>query len=305
MGAGPSIGIIGFGELGSVLAARMVECGLSDVRAYRRPRPQPRADARAREVRAVGARPSATLEDAVLGAGVIVSAVPATAAGDVAGACAGLLERGALFADLSAGEPADKAAAADAMAERGAAYADVAVLGTVVMSGWAVPMIASGPGAAAWTGFAGELGMTARTIDGPAGSAALIKLLRSVYMKGRDALVAETLLAARRHGVDRDLLPTIAGPGEQVSFPELAERVMCSLTLHAQRRADELERSAAVVQAAGVEPLVSLAAAERLRRVAAMRLGERFDGRRPAELAVVLDAVDELSATTGPRSPQT
>ncbi|UGS34601.1 DUF1932 domain-containing protein [Capillimicrobium parvum] len=304
MRAVPPIGIIGFGELGSVLTARMVESGLPDVRAYRRPRPEPQAGARAREVRELGARPSATLADAVAGAGVVVSAVPATVAGDVARACAELLEPGALFADVSAGEPGHKAAAADAIAVRGGTYADVAVMGTVVMSGWAVPMIASGPGAPAWERFAGGLGMTVRAIDGPAGRASLIKLLRSVYMKGRDALIAETLLAARRHGVDRELLPTIAGPGEQVSFPELAERVMCSLALHAQRRADELAGSAAVLEAAGVEPLVTCAASERLRRVAAMGLRERFDGRRPGELSAVLDAIDERCTTNGPWSAE-
>jgi 3-hydroxyisobutyrate dehydrogenase-like beta-hydroxyacid dehydrogenase len=294
----PPIAIIGFGELGSVFAARMVESGLPDVRVHRRARPEPQAGARARQVRAVGARASATLVDAVEGAGVVVSAVPASAAAEVAGACAELLEPGTLFADVSAGGPGDKAAAAEAIGIHGGAYADVAVMGTVVLSGWTVPMLASGPGATAWARFAGEVGMTVRAIDGPAGRAALIKLLRSVYMKGRDALVAETLLAARRHGVERELLPTIAGPGEQVSFAELAERVMCSLALHAERRADELTGSAALLEARGVEPLVTCAAAERLRRVAAMGLRERFDGRRPEDLSAVLDAIEERCAAT-------
>ena len=163
----------------------------------------------------------------------------------MARACAELLEPGALFADVSAGEPGHKAAAADAIAVRGGTYADVAVMGTVPMSGSGRADDRQRPGRASVGALRRRLGMTVRTIDGPAGRASLIKLLRSVYMKGRDALVAETLLAARRHGVDRELLPTIAGPGEQVSFPELAERVMCSLALHAQRRADELAGSAA------------------------------------------------------------
>jgi 3-hydroxyisobutyrate dehydrogenase-like beta-hydroxyacid dehydrogenase len=293
-----SLCVVGFGELGSVFASRMVAAGVPDVRGFARPGTEPRATATTMRMRAVGARACSDLADALSGAGVVLSAVPAAAAEEVVGACAPLLEPGALYVDVTASEPEGKAAAAALVARHGALYADVAVLGTVVASGYAVPMIVSGPGADAWREFATPLGMSVTTLDGPAGRASLVKLLRSVYMKGRDALVVETLLAARRHGVERELLPTIAGPGEDVSFPALAERVLCALAVHAQRRADELAGSAELLSEVGVDPLVTSAAAARLQWLADLGLRELFDGERPHDLRTVLDAIDRLSASS-------
>jgi 3-hydroxyisobutyrate dehydrogenase-like beta-hydroxyacid dehydrogenase len=287
------VAVIGFGELGSVLAEGLSAAGVRTIRAYHRP--GPRAGEVAGRIRAAGARPCTALPEALGGAGVVVSAVPASAAAEVAAASAELLEPGTLYADLSAGEPERKAAAAALVGRGGGRYADVAVMGTVVTSGYGVPMLASGPGAAAWEGFARACGMTVDVIAGPVGQASAIKLLRSVYMKGRDALVTEAVLAARRYGVERELLSTIAGPGEEVSFPELAERVLCALAVHAERRADELAGSAALLRAAGVEPLMTDAASLRLRWVADLGLRERFSGRRPDGLGAVLEAIDELS----------
>jgi hypothetical protein len=91
-------------------------------------------------------------------------------------------------------------------------------------------------------------------------------------------------------------VPTIAGPGEDVGFPQLADRVLCSLSLHAGRRADELQESAALLRGVGVEPSMTVAAAEWLRWLAALGLRDRFGGERPDGLAEVLDAIDDLSA---------
>jgi 3-hydroxyisobutyrate dehydrogenase-like beta-hydroxyacid dehydrogenase len=304
-----SLCVVGFGELGSVFASRIVSAGLHDVRAFARPGPNPRATAATMRMRAVGARPCSDLAEALSGADVVLSAVPAAAADDVVDACAPLLEPGALYVDVTASEPECKAAAAALVARHGALYADVAVLGTVVGNGYAVPMLASGAGADAWREFATPLGMSITTLDGPAGRASLVKLLRSVYMKGRDALVVETMLAARRHGVERELLPTISGPGEDVPFPALAERVLCALAVHAQRRADELAGSADLLSEVGVDPLVTSAAAARLQWVADLGLRELFDGERPQDLRIVLDAIDRLAswetqgASASPASP--
>jgi 3-hydroxyisobutyrate dehydrogenase-like beta-hydroxyacid dehydrogenase len=292
---GPTVCLIGFGELGSVLAAGLAAAGASEVRVHTRARPEVEQDPLVARIRAAGAHHYAELAQAVRGATAIVSAVPATAATAVARACADVLDPDAVYVDLTACEVAGKQAAAELIARAGGRFVDVAVLGTVVASGYAVPMLASGPGAEAWSAMAGDLGLRTTLIEGPAGRATTVKLLRSVYMKGRDALVLETLLAARRYGLDRELLPTIAGPGEEVPFPELAERVLCSLALHAGRRADELEGSAALLREAGVEPVVTAAASERLRRLGDLGLKQRFAGQRPSELDAVLDAIDELS----------
>ena len=100
------------------------------------------------------------------------------------------------------------------------------------------------------------------------------------------------LLAARRSGLEERLLASIGGPGERVSFPELADRVLRSLAVHAGRRAAELDSSAEAVCEAGVEPLLTVAAAAVLRQVAAADLRDAFGGERPASGAEVLALLD-------------
>jgi hypothetical protein len=109
-------------------------------------------------------------------------------------------------------------------------------------------------------------------------------------MKGRDALVLEMMLAARRLGVEDAVVRSIAGPGEQAPFADLAERVLRALAVHAGRRADELESSAELLRELGVEPTVTEAGAERLRRLAELGLRERFGGERPPSGSDTLDA---------------
>jgi 3-hydroxyisobutyrate dehydrogenase-like beta-hydroxyacid dehydrogenase len=227
----------------------------------------------------------AGLEEAVDGAQAVLACVPGEASLAVAERAAPALAPGAVYADLATATPDTKRRAAAAV---GDGYVDAAVLGAVAASGASVPILAAGPGARALEKL--DLGLVLTVVDGPAGAAARVKLLRSVYLKGRDALVAEMMTAARRHGLDDTVAGSIAGPGEEVSFTELADRVLRSLALHADRRAGELEASVELLEADGPAP-AARGAATSLRALAALGLRDSFGGHRPASGAEVLDRI--------------
>jgi 3-hydroxyisobutyrate dehydrogenase-like beta-hydroxyacid dehydrogenase len=250
-------------------------------------------------MRSAGVRSAGSPGEALEGADVVIAAVPASSAADVVTTCALHLAAGQIYADPSSALPSAKRAAAVIVEGAGAQYVDVAVLGTVVMSGAHVPMLAAGGGAAEWQRQAAAVGLNVTGIAGRAGDAALVKLLRSVYMKGRDALVFEMVLAARRHGVQDAVLSSIGGAGEQVPFPSLAERVVCSLAVYAGRRADELADAASLVREVGVEPLMARAGEDRLRRLARSGLSGHFAGERPHDLAEVMACIEALDAEGG------
>ena len=263
-----TIALIGYGELGSVLGGALAT--VHDVRAWSRSRP-------------------GSLEEAVDGAALVISAVPGTAAEEVAERILPLLGPDACFADLSAAPPESKERAA----ARHDFYADGAVLGTVATSGHEVPIAAAGGGAERFRDLVAPAGLRVEVLVGAeAGTAARLKLVRSVYMKGRDALVLEMMLAARRLGVEDAVVRSIAGPGEQVPFADLSDRVLRALAVHAGRRAEELDSSAALLRELGVEPTVTEAGAERLRWLAERGLRERFGGERPPRGTDTLDAAD-------------
>jgi 3-hydroxyisobutyrate dehydrogenase-like beta-hydroxyacid dehydrogenase len=263
-----TIAVIGYGELGSILGGALAR--VHDVHPWSRSRP-------------------GSLEEAVDGAALVVSAVPGAVSEEVADRVLQVLGPDACFADLSAAAPEAKERAA----ARHDFYADGAVLGTVATSGHEVPIAAAGGGAERFRDLVAPAGLRVEVLVGAAaGTAARLKLIRSVYMKGRDALVLEMMLAARRLGLEDAVVRSIAGPGEQVPFADLSERVLRALAVHAGRRAEELDSSAALLRELGVEPTVTEAGAERLRRLAERGLRERFGGERPPSGSDTLDAAD-------------
>lgn len=289
-----SVAFIGFGALGSTLAGGVASAGATDVRAFARPRADPAsATALRQRIVAAGVQLCASIEAAVTGVEVVIAAVPAAAADEVADRCARTIAPGTLYIDPSPLPPRAKEQLAVVLAGADALYVDVAVLGTVATDGPRVPMLAAGRGAARWVEVSDSLGLNVSLVSGPPGSASLVKLLRSVFMKGRDALILEMLLAARKYGVEQAIIDSMP-PGEP--FGQLAERVVCSLAVYADRRAEELAASAELLKQAGVQPLATQGGYERLRWLAEMGLRERFGGERPDDFDAVLSLVaDPLS----------
>jgi 3-hydroxyisobutyrate dehydrogenase-like beta-hydroxyacid dehydrogenase len=298
-----ALAFVGFGELAAGLAEGLSRSGRHELRAYMRTEPAPDSQ-QARELAAAGVTSCQQLADAVSAADAVLAAVPASSQLEVAERSAPLLSNDCLYVDFASAPPAAKLGAAELVSAAGARYVDAAVLGTVLTSGFAVPILASGPGAAAFEMLVAPDGLKVRAVDAPPGHAALVKLIRGVYLKGRDALVAEMMLTAKRYGVEELVAASIGGPGEEVPFPALAERVLCSLAVHAGRRADELDATSQVVEGAGVDPALTRAGADTLRAISELGLAEMFDGERPGDAASVLAAIDERSAANRPSELQ-
>jgi len=258
--------VIGAGELGRALLRTLQEAGCRAPRVVGRPGT---GDTWRDSVVAAGGQPCATLAEAVDGAELVLVCVPARASSSVAAAAARSLAPGVVWADLASSSPDGKQACAQLIAAHGGRYVDGAVLGAVAAAGGRVPVLACGDGADLLAAWAPGLGLTVSTLDGPAGTAARVKLLRSVYLKGRDALIAEMNAAAEVFGLERVVAESIRGPGEEVAFPALAERVLASLAKHAERRADELSASSILLRSAGVAPLATEGSERRLRAWAA------------------------------------
>jgi 3-hydroxyisobutyrate dehydrogenase-like beta-hydroxyacid dehydrogenase len=266
------VAFVGFGDLASRWAKELAVRPDVVVRAFLPAGSGSRGSGVAgRRARFAGVEPSDRLEPVLAGAHVVVASVPSAASAAVAAACAPLLERDAVYVDPSSSAPEVKAENAALVAAAGGLFVDAAVLGTAALSGLAVPLLASGSGVQRFAEIADRLGMDVTPAGTVAGDAARAKLIRSVYMKGRDALLVEMLTAAEAAGITSLVVASIArAPGEQVTFDQLVERVLPALTLHVARRADELRDAAAVLEQLGVSPELTTAAAERLRRMAAV-----------------------------------
>jgi 3-hydroxyisobutyrate dehydrogenase-like beta-hydroxyacid dehydrogenase len=125
------------------------------------------------------------------------------------------------------------------------------------------------------------------------GQAAAIKMLRSVLMKGIESLLLESLMAARRHGVEDIVLDTVAAFFDKDSFGVGANLLITTDAIHAGRRADEATMMAEVVEEVGINPRLSRAIAETLYWSKSLGLKEHFGGEVPSDWKVVIDAMLE------------
>jgi len=297
------VAFVGFGDLASTWAAALRTRAGVRLRAFLPADSASRGTGlAAQRERRSGLAAGTDLAAVIEGAGLVIAAVPASAATAVAAACAPHMRPGTVYVDPSPGSPAHKQEIASMLDGTGALYVDVAVLGTVTLSGLEVPLLAAGPGAEPFGTLAIALGMDVQVTGPTAGDAARVKLIRSVYMKGRDALLVEMLTTARRCGLDARVIDSIArAPGEQVPFEQLVDRVMPALVRHAGRRADELANASAEVERSGLEPTMTAAAESRLRWMASLAQIADLGGRPrpPAAGDVVAALADAAAAQAG------
>jgi 3-hydroxyisobutyrate dehydrogenase-like beta-hydroxyacid dehydrogenase len=194
-----------------------------------------------------------------------------TAAADAPGALAQALDaipRGAVYADLATAAAGLKRRLAADAASAGLGFADVALMAPVAGTGLRTPALVSGPSAREVAAFLGPLGMPVQDVGPEPGLAATRKLLRSIVVKGMTAVVMESLRAAEAAGLAAETWDNVAGLLTDLD-EALVRRLVAGTGRHAARRVHEMEAAADLLSELGVEPTMTAATAEHLRRVAA------------------------------------
>ncbi len=244
------IAIIGYGEAGRAF----VQGGLAASAAYD-------CDPAKRDGVAAHEFP----EDALNGATLVLSLVTADRVLDAAKTYASLLAPGTLWCDLNSVAPETKHAAAAVLAAAGVAYLDVAVMAPVYPAQVAVPLLVSGPDADAGVERLTAAGFTnIRAVGDTVGRASSIKMIRSIVVKGIEALTAEMTLAGDAAGVTDEVLTSL-GDGWAAKATYNLER----MKTHGLRRAAEMEESVKTLEALGVDPVMTRGTVRRQREMAA------------------------------------
>jgi len=278
------IALIGFGEVGQILAqdlARKAELPVWDT-AF--------ADAESIPSRALPrfqVRAAESAADAVRGAQLVISAVTAAQDLEAARSVGPGLEPGAFFLDLNSCSPGQKTASADAVHAAGGRYVEAAVMSPIGPKRIASPMLLGGPHARDFLQVAAGLGFTGATAYSEViGQAAATKLCRSVMIKGVEALLTESLLAARHYGVEQVVLDSLSDLLPLPDWNRTAQYMISRSLEHGARRAEEMREAARTVAEAGLRPTMSEAIARR-QDWAAHHRGAMSD-----DLAAMLDAIN-------------
>ena len=217
-----------------------------------------------------------TNADAVGHAQLIVSAVTAAATTIAAEQIARGCPRGAFVLDVNSASPRTKAQCAEIIERAGGRYVEAAVMSSVPPHGIRVPMLLGGPHATALEATLGGLGFAARAGSASYGVVSAIKLCRSVFIKGMEALAIEGLLAARRYGVEREVLASLAETFPGIEWERQATWFWQRVLQHGRRRAEEMREAGIAVADAGFDPRMAIAAAEVQAWIAALRADGMF-----------------------------
>ena len=238
-----------------------------------------------------GIHAAATPGEVAAGADMVISAVTAkqvSAAGDATGP---YMKSGQIFLDINSASPGAKREASRSVVAAGADYVEAAVMSNVPPYGLRVPMFLAGTAAEKAAALMTPLGMNVEVVGTEIGQASSIKMIRSVIVKGLEALLVESLTAAHRAGVEDKVIESL---GE--SFPGLDWRGKAGyhlgrVALHAARRADEMEEVAETLRDIGVPPTMAEATAKQLHMCANMGLREMFADDLPDEITPFVAAV--------------
>jgi 3-hydroxyisobutyrate dehydrogenase-like beta-hydroxyacid dehydrogenase len=250
-----ALSLIGFGEAGSTFARA---AGWED-------------EARAFDVAdkseaygASGVLGCDTIDEAVANASVILSLVTADAAQSVAEELAQHITAGAYFFDMNSVAPDTKYAAAKLIDAAGGRYVDVAIMAPVDPARLGVPLLLSGTHAEDGAAQLLALGFTnVRLVAGDVGRASSIKMIRSIMVKGQEALTAEMMLAAERAGVVDEVLASLGD-----NWVSKAGYNLERMRTHGQRRAAEMEEVAKTLLALGIAPIMANGTIQRQREMA-------------------------------------
>jgi 3-hydroxyisobutyrate dehydrogenase-like beta-hydroxyacid dehydrogenase len=272
-----AVAIIGFGEAGGIfakdLAGQGIEVSVFDLFFNSNRRRQ----LMLRKAQDCGVIATRSLKDCLQKAELVISAVTASSALDVAKEAGRILGKHQLFLDINSTSPARKRKAAQYVERRRARFVEAAVMASVPKYRLQVPMLLGGLHAFEAAERLQRIGMNTKPFSDRLGVASAVKMCRSVIIKGLEALVIESLFAARLYGAEDKVLESLAASYPGMGWErDLPDYVISRVAEHGRRRAVEMREAAQTFKHVGIEPVMALATARRQQQLATEMSKRKF-----------------------------
>lgn len=200
---------------------------------------------------------------------LVLSLVTADQALAAAKSAAPFLTPGALWCDMNSVAPETKKQAAEIIHQSGGRYVDVAIMAPVDPARLNVPLLVSGPYADAGATALEHTGFTnIRSVGPDVGRASSIKMIRSIMVKGLEALTAECLLAAYRADIVAEVLDSLGA-----DWASKANYNLDRMLHHGLRRAAEMEEVVSTLESLGIPAVLTRGIVAQQRAIGAIGQG--------------------------------
>jgi 3-hydroxyisobutyrate dehydrogenase-like beta-hydroxyacid dehydrogenase len=290
----PRVSFIGFGEAGQAIAAGLRDAGIEQIAAWDILFPEAGGARLKAAGDKIGVRLAESAADAVRGTDMVISAVTAASSLEAARAAAPHLSGSPYFLDINSVSPGRKLETATLL-DGHARYVDVAVIAPIHPLRHKTPLLISGPHADEISPLLRELEMQLTVVSSDTGSAAAIKMIRSVMIKGIEALTLECFLAASRAGVLEEVTASLKNNYPTLDWVKIADYNIERMASHGERRAAEMEESSATLRELELDPLMVDATVKRQREMGAIGKEEEVRATLKDGRAAMLAAIGKAA----------
>jgi len=273
-----TLAFIGFGEAGAAFASGLsrdhpIRLLAHDIKTDNNAGAgQQRRRDKLRDYARAGVHGHETTAECVADAGLILSLVTADQAVAAAQNAAQGIAQNSYYLDCNSCAPDTKRRAASIIGAAGGRYVDAAIMAPVHPDLHRTPMLLSGEWAETVLPGLTRLGLRASLTPGGVGAAASVKLIRSVMVKGLEALTAECVLAGTKAGVADTVLDTLAQSYPGFDWHQRAAYMLERMVQHGERRAAEMREAAQCVDQLGLSNAMALATSDWQQRIGELDL---------------------------------
>ena len=256
------VGLIGYGEVGRILAEDLRAQGLS-VFAHDLKLEGPQDGPLRQHAADHGIKLMTNHANLAAQADLVISAVTASQTEAVAAACGPALRPGAYFLDFNSASPGAKQRAAALIDGAGGRYVEGAVMTSIPPYRIKVPLLLGGAAAADLAPQLNALGFAAKVASERLGVASATKMCRSVMIKGLEAMVIESFTTARHYGVEDAVLASLQETFPGIDWEQQGAYFFQRAIEHGRRRSEEVREVAETVREAGLTPCSAQGTVER------------------------------------------
>jgi len=289
----PRLCFIGFGEAGQAIASGLREAGVASIAAWDILFPRDEGAALKQAGEKIGARLATSAADAVANSDIIVAAVTAASSLEAAQSVAPHISGNPYYLDINSVSPGRKKETARLL-DGTARYVDVAILAPIHPKRHQTPLLLAGPHAQAVLPLlVDELEMQGVIASDEVGAAAALKMIRSVMIKGIEALTAECFLAAQRAGITDEVAASLKNNYPALDWPKVIAYNLERMASHGIRRADEMEQVAVTLSELGIAPLMTQATVARQRQMGELGRQDSVKAAKTEGADALLDVVNK------------
>ncbi len=248
------IGLVGYGEVGRILAEDLQQRGVARIGAYDIKLGTAQEGPLAAHAARYGVQLAASHEALAQETNFVICAVTASRTVAVAEAWAPNIRPGTWYLDFNSASPGAKVKAAALIDGAGGRFVEGAVMTSIPPHRIRVPLLLGGPHANELKPLLDDLGFAAGAGSPQLGVASATKMCRSVMIKGLEAMVIESFTTARAYGVEADVLASLAETFPGIDWEKQGDYFFRRVIQHGRRRAEEMREAAETVREVGLEP---------------------------------------------------